>query len=603
MLMSTLLPLVPASTRLYVDFWLTVMQAVAVASTSQLEQQIEAVWPDGSEVPEDRIKRLAAAYLLQKDQRRCTLSAVSNLLRGELANMKKGGTRKRLKRIFEDDEVGCFKLIPQSDSQFLLELDDSLLLQHQDDSDASDAEDSELLYQEIDEAIAAVWPSSSTRPEDRVRRLAAEYLNTYHQEECYLVRIKGKVGSDLGKWASLGLDDDLPSVLRKDPAKFFRLYQDEDGCDTVQLDTQALLRRAAQAKKQLPPAISTVWPETDNSSEAKVKRAVVEHLLQQPHYESTLDSAGKMLSTGIGSLSSLGIHKGLRKLLQEDPSSCFVLEKVDDSGPEWTLSLDLAGLLQHAQQQQQQQPGASSSQHDAGVSGASPSPGSPATTQPPGASSATPAPSAPFLQQQFELQLQRDESGWIRPSFILHPEQQQGMRQSRQLFGAPQRAEEQPSSPSAGSKKLAGLVGSRFVLEPFSSSSSSNSSSRCDKGKDGDEDADRDAGSDADVAAADLLLLQSVSDLPDDVDEAVWSMAKLLPERWVLLPHLLQLAARASCKQDATYGMGYGSASSAVMPCFQQPTCGLQATSRLLLVVNYDEMFTTVHLLECMDAS
>lgn len=87
---------------MYSVCWLYVMQAVAVASTSQLEQQIAAVWPDDSEMPEDRIKRLAAGYLLQQEHRQCYLTAIGGVLKLELAKLKEDGSPKKFKHILHE---------------------------------------------------------------------------------------------------------------------------------------------------------------------------------------------------------------------------------------------------------------------------------------------------------------------------------------------------------------------------------------------------------------------------------------------------------------------------------------------------------------------
>ena len=133
---------------------------------------------------------------------------------------------------------------------------------------------------------------------------------------------------------------------------------------------------------------------------------------------------------------------------------------------------------------------------------------------------ATPADSSQRLphvtQLMFQLQLQQDGSGWVHPSFILHPQQLQ------QAAGQPQLEDISAAGDSqlATSSRLVGVAGSSMQLEPLDSSSSSSNSSNSSSS----------SSSSSSSHISEAVMCADASPEPD-LDEAVCSMAQLLPAR------------------------------------------------------------------------
>jgi hypothetical protein len=92
----------------------------------------------------------------------------------------------------------------------------------------------------------------------------------------------------------------------------------------------------------------------------------------------------------------------------------------------------------------------------------------------------------PVTQLLFELQLQQDGSGWLQPSFILHPQQlqQAATEQPLQLFGE-QQEQIVTEAVAGGCQQLVGVRGSQPVLQEWGSSSSSSNGSSSSSGSSG----------------------------------------------------------------------------------------------------------------------
>ena len=251
---------------------------------------------------------------------------------------------------------------------------------------------------------------------------------------------------------------------------------------------------------QVQAAVQRLWP-TDQDPQTTARnlllRSGANFLLQQEGYQALLSVAAVTFVTMYGSLESLGLPaKSFKSTLQG--TSDFVVFGTKGSGFE-LVALDTTELLQLALVKDV----------TSAVPPPIPQPPQPVLQQPQpvmepsqaGAISDQSLP--PVTQLLFELQLQQDGSGWLQPSFILHPQQlqQAATDQPLQLFGE-QQEQIATEAVAGGCQQLVGVKGSQPVLQEWGSNSSSSSSNGSSSGSSYRSYDDGGATAAADVTAA-----------------------------------------------------------------------------------------------------
>jgi hypothetical protein len=201
-----------------------------------------------------------------------------------------------------------------------------------------------------------------------------------------------------------------------------------------------------------------------------VRSYVANYLLQQQGYQSRLSTAGAALAANRGSIQSLGLPaKSFKSILQS--TSGFIVFGAPGSGLEMVF-LDTTQLLQlpPATQLPPPIPQPPLPAHQPQLL---PTP-QPAPEEPQAGPSGSSSQSLrPVQQLLFELQLQQDGSGWLQPSYILHPQQLQQAATEHQM----QQKQTVAEAVAGGCQQLVGVRGSQPVLQELDSSSSSSSSS------------------------------------------------------------------------------------------------------------------------------
>jgi hypothetical protein len=299
----------------------------------------------------------------------------------------------------------------------------------------------------------------------------------------------------------LGLSGTLKAVLKRDPSGAFGLGTETSKVLQVQLREAELLHYVQEQcgvvePQSLQAAVDVVWP--------------IQHLEQVPPAQQQQQQQQKQMALPSSPQLPQQQQQQEEPLEWEQPGQQMQQQQQKEE--------DLLGLDQLGQQLEQQQA----------------------------------APLPPVSQLLFELQLQ-DGLGWVQPTFILHPEQQQLKPQPRRLLFS-QQQQQQPlehlpleeteaDAVAVAIQQLVGVTRGGARLAPFDASLSDHSS-------DGGDRLGWAVG--GDTSGADEPYASSTSSscwldaAKPGVDEAVWSMSRLLPERWVVAGH----SQSASCWCD-----------------------------------------------------
>jgi hypothetical protein len=268
-------------------------------------------------------------------------------------------------------------------------------------------------------------------------------------------------------------------------------------------------------------AVAAAWH--DSTPEHTLKRTVASYLALQQGSKAAWRRVANHVNTTHKGPKGLGLKSKLIDILSYDQTGLFCFRKKSNKPVQ--LQLDMQKLLQLALQQQQQQQAQQMQQakpmqqaqqqaqlHRSQGQLLFSSSSSPDAEQAAAATAGRSQQIPPVAQLQFEVQLQHNASGWLQPSFILHPQQLQ------QAVGQPQQHEDVGAAGGtqpATSSRLVGVAGISMQLEPLDSSSSSSLQL---------EPLDMYSSS----SEAEGLAVASPE---PNLDEAVCSMAQLLPVR------------------------------------------------------------------------
>jgi hypothetical protein len=385
-----------------------------------LMRGIDAVWPTNAVAPEDKVKRVAALYLLRQPDKEAASSAIADAVARSIGSVEKLGLKKSFKQIMTTDP--CFVIEQRHVSEAWFSLNRPLL------NPVS--------------AVNALWPAEAADAEIRMWHVAAAFLSDKPSYISTLSHVAAEVGLRLGSTKYLGINKSFKQVIEQQPG-YFQLSAEGQ---QLTLNVQRLLRHSAGAgssssgsssrltvpqlsRQPLPgkpsssaaagssssssdiaAAIAAVWPAAAADPEVHMRRAAALFLSTKPHNTSIRVAVVAAVDSAVGSAKKLNIKKSFDQVLQAEPDA-FVL-----SSNGQLITLDAGRVLRRQQQQQQQaavrvvpRPGTTrqqqqQQQQSTSNTSSQPAPPSPppplAQPPPPAARQQPPLPPVPQQQQQ-----------------------------------------------------------------------------------------------------------------------------------------------------------------------------------------------------------
>jgi hypothetical protein len=197
--------------------------AVTSAQLAQLQAAVETVFPNASKDPENIVRRCVAQYLLEQQDYRAHLSAAAVPAKWQTyRDLCQTSSWKKLlqstKGLVVEGTNGN-DTVALATKQLLQLSQQAALSSSKTASSSSRGAASSAGIQQLQQLVAAMWPTSSSDPAVRVKRCVADLL----LEAPDLTRPSGtlgQVGQLLGSAASLGLSS-FGDMLSADPSGCF----------------------------------------------------------------------------------------------------------------------------------------------------------------------------------------------------------------------------------------------------------------------------------------------------------------------------------------------------------------------------------------------